>query len=375
LCFTRLLYRASIFKGCGDPRDKIYGLLGLAPKQFAARTLVNYDESNTAADVYKMAFLNHAHITERFEHFHNCFTGGQITQNAASWIPDWFSNVPGETYIPPQFATTTSRAHFHLEKKEDKALGQDVLRVLGVRCCEVSQTTEPLPPRLDRWEAIHRVRLWEPEDLDTSMYEPTGESMRKAYAITLICNALKEREPDWILSSVDEWVLQESDQALFGIYAVSQDPPSNKPSSAIRTDVSDALQCCGERLFFRTNEGYIGMAPADTQIGDVVATFLGCSTPLILRPTHLGPWHFSVIGECFVHGLHDAIPLLGLLPEPWKGIAAWVEGDRRCLRFLNTKTQKVSKKDPRLRLSSEWVRIEKEFDSNNPTLCDFFRYI
>jgi hypothetical protein len=124
LCFTRLLYRASTFKGCADPRDKIYGLLGLAPRRFAASIQVKYEESNTAADVYAMVFLNHAQLTQRLEHFHNCFTSGEITRNAPSWVPDWFSDIPGETYIPPQFAATTSRAYFSSSNTGTKRVGR-----------------------------------------------------------------------------------------------------------------------------------------------------------------------------------------------------------------------------------------------------------
>jgi hypothetical protein len=371
MALPRLLYRAATFKQCEDPRDKIYGLLGLAPSQFAARIKVSYEESNTAVDVYTMAFLTHAQITQRLEHFHNCFTasGGRKIPNGPSWVPDWVSDCPGETYVPSQFVATTSRAHFRHSNTGHETGRPDVLEVLGVRFGTVSHITEALPPRLDRWEAIRRVRQWQPHDLDTATYGPTGEAMRNAYAITLICNGLKEREPDWIVSPVDEWAQQEWDEALFGEHATGI-----QGSSHIRQDVADALQCCGERLFFRTVDGYIGLAPADTRLGDVLAVFLGCPNALLLRPTERSPGHFSVVGECFVYGLHDAIPLLGPLPQPWRGIAAWVHGDRRVIRFLNTKTKEKTMEDPRLEPSPEWERIERELDRDDPTLYDFFRH-
>ena len=379
LCFTRLLYRVATFKGCTDPRDKIYGLLGLAPKKFATSVKVDYDESNTAADVYAMTTLNHAKIAQRLEHFHNCFTGGQITASAPSWVPDWYSDIPGETYIPAQFATTTSRAHYTVSHSRGTKPGDksrpDVLQVRGVRCGVVKQISEPLPPRLDKREAIRRVRRWQPDGLDNSTYEPTGESMRKAYAITLICNILKEREPNWILSPTEVWVKQDfGAQALFGKDADASGSALEPSSSSTRSDVADSLQCCADRLFFRTHEGYIGLGPADTQADDVIAIFLGCSTPLVLRPNDRGSDHFSVIGECFVHGLHDGTVLLGPLPRPWRGMAAWVEGDRRCLRFLNTETGEVSREDPRLEPLVGWERTEKLVDGDDPTLYDFFRH-
>ena len=254
LCFTRLLYRAATFKACTDPRDKIYGLLGLAPRKVGASVTVDYDESNTATDVYAMTFLNHVEISQRLEHFHNCFIGREMTANAPSWVPDWFSDIPGETYIPAQFATSTSRAHYTVSYSSTMDAGgrarPDVLTVRGKRCGVVNHTSESLPARLDKQDALGRVRRWQPDDLDTATYEPTGEAMRKAYAITLICNILKEREPDWILTPTDVWVEQDfGTQALFGEHeGNATETVGETTSSGWRSDVSDALQCCAERL-------------------------------------------------------------------------------------------------------------------------------
>lgn len=133
------------------------------------------------------------------------------------------------------------------------------------------------------------MREWQPNNLDTGTCGPSGEALRKAYAITLICNGLKEQEPGWIVNPVDEWAKQEWNEALFGERATS-----TKGSSHIRQDTADALQCCGKRLFFRTTDGYIGLALADIQLGDTVAVVLGTLNAGILRPSERGPEHFSV---------------------------------------------------------------------------------
>lgn len=369
MALPRLLYRGATFKQCEDPRDKIYGLLGLAPAKFVAGINVNYDDGNTAADVYKNAFLSHAHSSQRLEHFQNCFTpsGKRKIPLGPSWVPDWASDCPGETYVPSQFVATTSRAHYRHPGNGPN--GGNTLEVLGVRFGGINEITEALPPRLDTWDAIQRVRQWQPVDLDTATYSPTGESKRKAYAITLICNGLREREPDWIVSSVDEWARQEFDEALFGEHASGQEKPSSS-----RQDVADALQCCGERLFFQTEDGYMGLAPADTQLGDTVAIFLGAPNALILRPSKSSADQFTVVGECFVYGLHDAIALLGALPHSWTGIAAWVHGDRRVIRYLNTETKEKTMEDPRLKPSPQWERVERELDRDDPTIYDFFQH-
>lgn len=49
----------------------------------------------------------------------------------------------------------------------------------------------------------------------------------------------------------------------------------------------------GRRLM-ETNKGYVGMAHAQSQAGDVIALLQGASVPIILRPCEGG---YKVIGE------------------------------------------------------------------------------
>ncbi|CAN8101822.1 unnamed protein product [Discula destructiva] len=373
LALPRLLYRAATFKQCADPRDKIYGLLELAPSRFAHTITVDYAPGNTAVDVFQMAVLGHARVTGRLEHFHNCFTakpGRREIGAGPSWVPDWVSACPGETYVPSQFVAGASRAHFRYSETAPAALD-----LLGVRFGRVTHVTEPLPQGLDRWDAIRHVRRWQPDDLDHAVYGPSGEPLRKAYALTLICNGVREHEPDWIVSSTEEWAQQGFAQALFGENApVDTEDFGEAAPDPLRQDVSDALQCCAERRFFRTDDGYIGLGPWNTQPGDVLAVPLGCPNALVLRPE--GPSvgnHFSVVGECFVHGLHDVEALLGRLPRPWRGVAAWAHGDRRVLRFVNEQTREMTEEDPRLTASPSWERCERVLDRDDPTIYDFFK--
>ncbi|KAK1573798.1 heterokaryon incompatibility protein [Colletotrichum navitas] len=340
MALPRLLYRGA-YKECTDPRDKIYGLLGLAPSKFAKGIKVDYEAANTADNVYRMATLTHAKTTQRLEHFHNCFTpkSERKIPEGPSWVPDWFSECPGESYIPSQFVTSTSRAHYR--HSEDNS---HLLELLGVRFGSVCHVTEPLSSRLeDRRDAIHHIRQWQPADLDSATYGPTGEPLRKAYAITLASYGLREREPDWIVSSVTEWARQDFDD---------------------------------DEVLFR-------LAPHNTQLGDIVAVPLGCPNALILRPRGTDADAkdereksntFSVIGECFVYGLEDAVSLLGPLPKPWIGIAAWGIGDRRFLNFVNTETKERTAEDPRLLPLDEWERFNKSPTPDDPTLFDFFRH-
>jgi len=58
----------------------------------------------------------------------------------------------------------------------------------------------------------------------------------------------------------------------------------------------------GGKLFFLTDDRYMGLAPLDTIEGDRVCVILGCSVPFIVRPTADG---WIQVGECYVHGLME----------------------------------------------------------------------
>lgn len=58
----------------------------------------------------------------------------------------------------------------------------------------------------------------------------------------------------------------------------------------------------GRRLFLSAG-GYLGLGPAEMQIGDVVAYLDNAEVPFILRPLSTG--EYSLVGETYVYGLMD----------------------------------------------------------------------
>ena len=68
--------------------------------------------------------------------------------------------------------------------------------------------------------------------------------------------------------------------------------------------------CQGRRLII-TETGYMGLAPADTSIGDTICVIEGSQTPFMLYKA--GTWHhdgheaadWHFVGDCYVHGIMD----------------------------------------------------------------------
>lgn len=108
--------------------------------------------------------------------------------------------------------------------------------------------------------------------------------------------------------------------------------------------------------------------------GDSIFLILGTYAPIVLRQTPTGS--YQVVGECYVHGLADAVGILGPLPHPWTTI---VKGDslgRPTQRFYNKNTGKESVEDPRLSpLPSEWERASGERSGGDPDIFQKFRHL
>jgi hypothetical protein len=104
----------------------------------------------------------------------------------------------------------------------------------------------------------------------------------------------------------------------------------------------------------------MGLAPEGTQAGDILVVLLGCSSPMILRPTAEN--RFLVIGEAFSCDLENGEALLGPLPDHIDPVWRWIEA-YAWLSFKIRETGEFLDEDPRLGpLPSGW-----ECEANSPT--------
>ncbi len=64
-----------------------------------------------------------------------------------------------------------------------------------------------------------------------------------------------------------------------------------------------AMRVLGWRRLVTTYGGYLGLVPAGAIVGDVIAIIMGCDVPLVLRRVKGETSRFTLIGECYVHGI------------------------------------------------------------------------
>jgi hypothetical protein len=188
-------------RGCSDPRDLIYGLLGLFPPVFRRNIRPQYALS--VGDVYKAMFLAHVDHVNRLNFFPSHHVEGSLI-GTPSWVPDFSSQSShsGE----PQFCGSYSCAI-------SKYQPSNILEVVGRQCATLRSANQPVPtdqrsPGSAFRFPIETVRKWKPNDLQTSYYV-TGESLLNAYAKTLTGNYLRERFPTMPIATLNEWVRQD----------------------------------------------------------------------------------------------------------------------------------------------------------------------
>lgn len=96
---------------------------------------------------------------------------------------------------------------------------------------------------------MDRVRQWQPRNLVTGIYKPTGEPLRKAYACTLIEKIVAQHWPEADYISLGRWVEQAGDGSLFGGCASSPGASEADDSTKMDIAVNWALRFCVDRAF------------------------------------------------------------------------------------------------------------------------------
>lgn len=253
-----------------DPRDKVYGLLGLFPPGFRQR--INPQYNAPVAKVYTDAVVAHIAHTRRLEILQFCGLGIPGIERP-SWVQDFSARHSMTRDLRYQLAALNSACHTSFE-------APNKLKVTGVKVGRLgSIPPQNRMPRLDSnltdasYENMLRaIRAAQPARIDEAEYI-TGGTFREAYARTLVANQLLSRIPDLHrLDSAESWVLQQSANALFGNAAADG---SSDPSSLSVTERA-ALENLSGRTLVETEEGHVGLCPGNAEQG----THAPCSTSL-----------------------------------------------------------------------------------------------
>lgn len=337
---SRLLDVLARFRTCSasDPRDKIYGLLGLATDAMT----VHPDYSKSVCQVYVDFFEIYVNATKSLDLLCQSpwgVRGGSKSKandlGLPSWCPDFSSTDDG----PPLLFAQRSIFYAGGEEFQTPVKITD-RRQLHLQAFILGELVSVDPP-FSTW-ALSGCQLHFPDGFDTEdidcpdkIYLHTGEQLFQAYWRTLIadCEAYPTKRLDssslaMHKAGFDEWLRLYQGSNEMSAQRFHWDIGYDKADRP-NLDLKDRLASYSEReqslltvqhsnmlhkmtrhwKFATTSSGIYCMVPLGSKIGDRVVVFRGAKVPMVIRSeTANGAFvhsESSVVGTAYAHGFVD----------------------------------------------------------------------
>jgi len=341
-----LLHRCRV-SNATNPRDYVFGLLGLSIEADEPMLTPNYSESvHEVYHRYAVYFIEHGDGIAVL--YNSCST----MPGLPSWVPDWSDrHLPQPRLCPephrnrltqPAFSAASAfqssiRLHPSLKDKlivkgvrvdtveslgalhtlAGICLDEETLRHHGSRNYNSDLENEKTMRLTTKCVIEARHMLNERFSAGKEKY-PTLEDIYTVIWRLLICN-LANRS---LLAASPEYVkfYRAFEIAASGDTSANAEPfsiPELTPTEKLEliTGGSNMAHNClvfmqgasefsvTRRRCLSLRNGYIGQVPLNTRVGDEIFLPLGSAIPFIVRPRAGSVGNFELIGECYVHGI------------------------------------------------------------------------
>ncbi len=311
-----------------DPRDKLYGLLGLASGVCADSIEVNYDLP--VEEVYRRSIIHIIKASESLDVF-AYVNSVKPNPTLPAWVPDWRSLTGTAVDASLYKASKGTRAQIHelgSEKLQVKGYAIDTISESGVT---IKDEVPEYPGMVDLMSILKAIRSW--ARMCDFFQDPKrnyigGGTLDNAFWRTLRNDCVRvdgihssyRRTEEGDHVSWEEWAgLLEGEyegearlKELMDQLAI--DPHVGISTKLGKTTLVVVKSTHNSRLCI-TRGGYIGLVPNETRVGDQLCVLLGGKVPYILRPvieessisSDNDPQTscHSFIGGCYIDGLMD----------------------------------------------------------------------
>ncbi|KAJ4296413.1 hypothetical protein N0V90_006458 [Kalmusia sp. IMI 367209] len=321
--------RACRRKLCSDPRDKVFGILGLLPESIFAEFLVDYSLSVKEIYVDIVDFI--IFTTERVDVLCEAIHFPSYTGSAGlpTWCPDW-SHITDITALGHLFdfsasAKTKAECYFVDERRRQlniSAIHIDTIVTHGIAVGTLCTTSDYLVAFL-HWRALLLNRIEQenkgklkdiPENKqDDGQIDDTTE--HDTFWRTLCLGQVPaEHNNNWSTASYHVFASLLRDRLphlpLDDKLKRHLDTDVGIRSHAHRGFVHQHFKHMMGRCFCLTNGGLMGLGSGFMMTGDIVVVPLGCSTPILLRRE--GRQGYRFVGDVYIHGYME-----GKAVEEW----------------------------------------------------------
>lgn len=339
-----------------DPRDRVYGVLGLLDEK--NQLGIEPDYTKTVNEVYQDAAWKHIESTDTLEIL--CKVEYHGTEGLPSWAPDL-----RRTRKANPFSLCNASGHSLADYCDGPG---GILQVAGIPVSKISRV-EPFDFaefETDGLSVIPKLRLVAGKlgllDSLLTCLKSIPALCEVLCANDFTCRRIPRRDGSLDLLSIE--------QLLRRILGSKQDMREGYRNERFFAKVQ--THCYGRSLFI-TEDGHIGLAPEATQHGDLVTVLLGCDSAMILRPVPTttvaepppppSKQRYNVVGESYCHGIMNNEAILGPLPGLFDVIKQYTPKKGFGTKYLDRETGEIIPEDPRLgALPVPWKRLPFEDD-------------
>jgi hypothetical protein len=297
-----------------DPRDKVYGSLGMWRPKPGEYSTIEVDYNKSVAEVYTdvatQAICDRKDLfVLRFVH-HVTDHNFEEAEGFPSWVPRWDQGSQwGVSWLDK---SSLSASVYQAEIPDLSLARSGVLKLKGVLFDRVVYTSNVLDQGSKSFmsDAEFRngfIQLW----LEATGAKPNPKFPHQVtvaeLATTVTSGMIRTssdfhdkdtRDPDsWLdMSSLDTDVGREF---LYSFKSfMDSDTYPGHPRGF------DKLLDCQSKRLFRTSRGHLGLGRRSMREGDFVTVLHGGRVPFILRTmVKPGAAYFAFVGDCFVHDI------------------------------------------------------------------------
>lgn len=324
-----------------NPRDKVYGLLGLYEMAVGKMPAIVPDYRDDVAKVFTHAALEIINTSDNLDIL-SVPKGAASSENMPSlpsWAPDWSDSTLGTPLTfksqTGEYAFNYNAAQTHANPRKAVVEGERLLVVSGHRVGQITKVGAPADPYRGGKSASTRVRAistmtrvlttsWNWEEtvgFRSGRTYATGCPIAEAYARTLFLDDFSKG-----FTAADVQRSWESRKVFLGSWSMIRHVgprtiaalewwenrlpftmavrlKGKKPGEKFQMDdmFRDQFTHMLSRRIFVTDNEYIGVAPLSAEVGDCVFLVKGSRVPIVLRPGREGRWR--LVGDCYMHGV------------------------------------------------------------------------
>ena len=335
-----------------DPRDKVYGVLGLMSASGQSLMQVDYSLSieEICIIVARQSMLVSPHtekdpILDLLREAGTSNRAPALLGKIPTWVPDWQKHVGGGkitnslpsskycatkgSHSDPRFSKDGLTLHvwgavldrvsskfdvFHPPGQEIRPWVQDeIWKIAGLL-----GGGEQYPTGITRLEALFRTTTC---DIDTFLQRwndnlTTVHAYLATFCVELAEARLKGRGKTGRPSSIQEAVRSEKDMpADTGFGSIFSATSIGLPRFPDDYDFDQGWEMSSrlhtmrggdpytqKRCYFSTEKSYLGLGPIGTREGDLICVLFGSNVPHVLRENN---GEYILIGEAYIHGFMD----------------------------------------------------------------------